>query len=114
MTEVLWNHLGTLNSKMQVTCIELLHQLLNTLVWDDSVEQILGEALLRGDETTRVASLLRFVKVWTVGREIQVYDMSRVASSIPCPRLGVEWIGWISWLPRAPLGPIFMTGLYSV
>jgi len=23
----------------------------------------------------------------------------------------VEWIGWISWLPRAPLGPIFMTGL---
>jgi len=24
-------------------------------------------------------------------------------SSIPCPRLGMEWIGWISWLPRAPL-----------
>jgi len=30
---------------------------------------------------------------------------------ILCPRLGVEWIGRISWLPRAPLGPIFMTGL---
>jgi len=34
--------------------------------------------------------------------------------SILCPRLGAEWIGWMSWLPRAPLGPIFMTGLYSV
>jgi len=33
---------------------------------------------------------------------------------ILCPRLGAEWIGRISWLPRAPLGPIFMTGLYSV
>jgi len=30
---------------------------------------------------------------------------------ILCPRLGAEWIGRISWLPRAPLGPIFMTGL---
>jgi len=34
--------------------------------------------------------------------------------SILCPRLGAEWIGRISWLPRAPVGPIFMTGLYSV
>jgi len=35
--------------------------------------------------------------------------------NILCPRLGAEWIGRISWLPRAPLGPIFMTGLlYSV
>jgi len=33
---------------------------------------------------------------------------------ILCPRLGAEWIGRISWLPRAPLRPIFMTGLYSV
>jgi len=40
-------------------------------------------------------------------------DISAV-TNIPCPRLGVEWIGWISWLPRAPLGPIFMTGLYFV
>jgi len=34
--------------------------------------------------------------------------------TILSPRLGAEWIGRISWLPRAPLGPIFMTGLYSV
>jgi len=33
---------------------------------------------------------------------------------ILCPRLGAEWIGRILWLPRAPLGPIFITGLYSV
>jgi len=32
---------------------------------------------------------------------------------ILCPRLEAEWIGRISWLPRAPLGPIFMTGLYT-
>jgi len=32
-------------------------------------------------------------------------------SGILCPRLGAVWIGRISWLPRAPLGPIFMTGL---
>jgi len=31
--------------------------------------------------------------------------------TIPCPRLGVEWIERISWLPRAHLGPIFMTSL---
>jgi len=30
---------------------------------------------------------------------------------ILCPRLGAERIGRISWLSRAPLGPIFMTGL---
>jgi len=37
-----------------------------------------------------------------------------ILCAILCPRLGAEWIGRISWLPRAPLGPIFMTGLYSV
>jgi len=35
----------------------------------------------------------------------------RFEAPILCPRLGAEWIGRISWLPRAPLGPIFMTGL---
>jgi len=30
---------------------------------------------------------------------------------ILCQKLGAEGIGRISWLPRAPLGPIFMTGL---
>jgi len=27
-----------------------------------------------------------------------------IKGAIPCPRLGVEWIGRISWLPRALLG----------
>jgi len=36
-----------------------------------------------------------------------------IVSYIPilCPRLGAEGIGRILWQPRAPLGPIFMTGL---
>lgn len=71
VTQVLWSHLGQLNPQLQVVCISLLHQLLNTFTMDDSVETILGEALLAGDEATRVGSLLRFIKLWTIGREIQ-------------------------------------------
>jgi len=42
----------------------------------------------------------------------EVWDNVEVANrDILCPRLGAEWIGRISWLPRAPLEPIFMTGL---
>jgi len=41
----------------------------------------------------------------------KVTVLSSGTPSIPCPRLGVEWIGRISWLPRAHLGPIFMTSL---
>lgn len=73
VTQVLWSHLGQLNPQLQVVCISLLHRLLNTFMMDDSVETILGEALLAGDESTRVGSLLRFIKLWTIGREIQVW-----------------------------------------
>jgi len=47
--------------------------------------------------------------VWVINEQNQI----RNKKTIPCPRLGVEWIVRISWLPRAHLGPIFMTGLHS-
>jgi len=42
-----------------------------------------------------------------------VFQQPPLHTNILCPRLGAEWIGRIPWLPRAPLGPIFMTGLYT-
>jgi len=44
---------------------------------------------------------------------VRVYH-NKPLGTILCPGLGAEWIGRISRLPRAPLGPSFMTGLYSV
>jgi len=52
-----------------------------------------------------------------ISKEVLTYSVINVhgngitINGILCPRLGAERIGRISWLPRAPLGPIFMTGL---
>jgi len=62
-------------------------------------------------EKGEVCPSLRGEKANNIGRKLERSTVRR--TTIPCPRLGVEWIGWISWLPRAPLGPIFMTNLYQ-
>ncbi|KAL0273816.1 UNVERIFIED_CONTAM: hypothetical protein PYX00_006399 [Menopon gallinae] len=75
IARTLWKHLGDLTSDLQVTCIELIYHLHSTFSFDDCVERVLGEALLKGTENGQIEALQRFMKLWHVGRDLQSKEL---------------------------------------
>lgn len=71
LAKALWQHLGQLQSSLQLNCVELLHQLHNVLPSSNAVEDVIGEALTHDYDNRKTEALQQFSLLWHLGRELE-------------------------------------------